>query len=51
MGKDLVNGLADQLGGQLEFTSTRNGCSFRVSIPQSPYANPLRSQSARSTIH
>jgi len=52
MGKDLVAGLASQLGGQLEFTSTRNGCSFRVSIPHGPYASLVQStQSAHSTIH
>ena len=50
MGKDLVAGLASQLGGQLDSPSTRNGCSFRVSIPHSPYASPDRStQSAQST--
>jgi two-component sensor histidine kinase len=51
-GKDLVAGLASQLGGQLQFTSTRNGCSFRVAIPHSPLASLVPStQSAQSTIH
>jgi len=52
MGKDLIAGLASQLGGELQFTSTKNGCSFRLSIPHGPYASLVTStQSTQSTIH
>ena len=39
-GQDLVSGLADQLAGRLEVTSTSSGSSFRVSVP---FANPVPS--------
>jgi two-component sensor histidine kinase len=52
MGKDLVAGLADQLGGHLEVASTPKGSSFRLSVP---YAGPVLStqpnQSFAATIH
>jgi two-component sensor histidine kinase len=52
MGKDLIAGLAEQLGGHLDVASTPSGSSFRLSVP---YASPvLPSQSEQSlaaTIH
>jgi two-component sensor histidine kinase len=33
MGKDLVSGLAGQLGGHLDVASTTRGSSFRLSVP------------------
>jgi two-component sensor histidine kinase len=38
MGRDLVSGLAGQLGGRLEVASTNRGSSFHLSVP---YANPV----------
>jgi two-component sensor histidine kinase len=43
MGQDLLRGLSHQLGGEPEIKSTRNGTSFRLSIP---YVSPLSSSRA-----
>ena len=52
MGQDLVSGLADQLAGHLEVTSTSSGSSFRLSVPfASPVPSTRSEQRAGTSIH
>ena len=49
MGQDLLWGLSHQLGGEPEIQSTRNGSSFRLSIPYvspSPARQPSHASAA-----
>lgn len=51
MGKDLVTGLASELGGHLQAGSTTTGSSFRLSIPYASPASTTASQRPSATIH
>jgi two-component sensor histidine kinase len=52
MGRDLVSGLAGQLGGHLEVASTNAGSSFRLSVPFANPVPPTRSeQPAAALVH
>jgi two-component sensor histidine kinase len=52
MGKDLVTGLAGQLGGHLQVASSISGSSFRLSFPYASQVPSVRcEQSLAATIH
>jgi two-component sensor histidine kinase len=52
MGRDLVLGLAGQLGGHLDIASTTRGSSFRLSVPSATLVSPTRSgQLSASSLH
>jgi two-component system, sensor histidine kinase PdtaS len=52
IGQDLVRGLARQLGGELEVKSTKNGSSFRLSVPYvAPSLSTPAARSLAALIH
>jgi two-component sensor histidine kinase len=50
MGEDLLRGLSVQLGGALRVESTKNGSSFRLSIPHLSPSYAVAAEDSRSTL-